>query len=47
MLSRSYQDARQLLLGEGGPFCGWILTGVAWQTFNINGEEIQDAERAI
>jgi len=47
MLSLSYQDARQVFLGEGKAFCGWILTGVAWQKFNINGEEIQDAASAI
>jgi len=38
LLSKEYQSAKTKLMGKGGPFEGWILSGAEWQRFNINGE---------
>lgn len=33
-----YQEAKRVLMGEGGPFSGWIKTGKEWENFNLQGE---------
>lgn len=38
LLSEDYQRAKAKLTGKGGPFEGWIFSGVEWQRFNVNGE---------
>ena len=36
--SQAYQTAKQALLGEGGPFSGWVRSGKCWKNFNLRGE---------
>lgn len=38
LLASSYQIAKEKLMGEGGPFTGWLVSGSQWQGFNRNGE---------
>lgn len=33
-----YQAAKEKLMGEGGPFVRWLMSGSQWQEFNQNGE---------
>jgi len=40
LLSEDYQRAKAKLTGKGGPFEGWIFSGVEWQRFNVNGEAL-------
>ncbi|KAF5322436.1 hypothetical protein D9619_001060 [Psilocybe cf. subviscida] len=36
--SAEYQAARLKLMGEEGPFSGWLATGAEWQKFDSSGE---------
>jgi hypothetical protein len=40
-----YQAARQGLISEGCPFSGWKISGVQWESFDVNGEFITDDDR--
>lgn len=39
VFGNTYQQARDRLVGEGGPFSGWVHTGMELQNFDLNGEE--------
>jgi tRNA-specific adenosine deaminase 1 len=32
-----YQAAKQTLMGENGPFSGWIKSGKQWESFDADG----------
>ena len=36
--SQAYQIAKRALLGESGPFSGWVRSGNRWKNFNLRGE---------
>jgi len=36
--SKAYQFAKMALLGETGPFSGWVRSGNRWKNFNLRGE---------
>lgn len=36
--SKAYQIAKRALLGESGPFPGWVKSGNHWKSFNLRGE---------
>lgn len=36
--SDAYQQAKNILTGEGGPFAGWIRSGHELQMFNSDGQ---------
>ena len=38
LLASNYQIAKKKLMGDGGPFIGWLVSGSQWQEFNRNGE---------
>ena len=44
LLASSYQIAKEKLMGDGGPFVGWLVSGSQWQEFNRNGESPDDIE---
>jgi uncharacterized protein YcnI len=33
--SQEYQIAKDLIIGKHGPFAGWKLTGLKFQTFTL------------
>jgi len=38
-----YRAAKRALMGEAGPFSGWVKSGQRWESFNVNGEYIESA----
>jgi len=40
LLADDYPKAKKQLVGENGPFAGWIRSGKEWQNFNYLGELI-------
>lgn len=36
--SQAYQIAKRALLGESGPFSGWVRSGNRWKNFNLRRE---------
>ncbi|KAF8914132.1 hypothetical protein CPB84DRAFT_1721009 [Gymnopilus junonius] len=40
LASKDYQTAKNRLIGKDGPFSGWVPTGIQWQIFNINGDNL-------
>ena len=38
LLASNYKIAKEKLIGDGGPFVGWLVSGSQWQGFNRNGE---------
>ena len=44
LLASSYQIAKKKLMGDAGPFVGWLVSGSQWQGFNQNGESPKGIE---
>ncbi|KAI0637911.1 hypothetical protein C8Q77DRAFT_1048613 [Trametes polyzona] len=36
-MASAYQSAKRALRGPGGPFEGWIVSGVDWESFTVDG----------
>lgn len=46
LLASSYRTAKEKLMGDSGPFVGWLVSGSQWQGFNRNGESLGGIESA-